>query len=182
MQITAGRFKGKKLLYPKKNIRPTMDKVRSAIFNILNANFPELLNQASVCDIFCGAGSVGIEALSRGAQSAVFIDNNRLTLQYLRKNLINIPAQVRILAGDARVVLKQLEPKQFDFIFLDPPYYKNLITAVLNKIALYQLLKDNGVIVVEHHKQEKFIVPERLKLFKQKQYQQTVISILINKE
>lgn len=182
MQIAGGIWKGKILDYPKKGLRPTTDKIRSAVFNMIEANFPDLLQCAKVCDIFCGAGAVGIEALSRGAQNATFIDKDRLTIRCLQNNVKEIEARTTIIPFDAIKALERIKSEKFDLIFLDPPYNMDLVEPVIKRIGEYHILNQKGIIVIEHHKKEKFAIPENLIMYKEKKYSDTVVTILINKE
>jgi 16S rRNA (guanine(966)-N(2))-methyltransferase RsmD len=181
MQIAAGKLKGKKLSYPARGLRPTTDKIRSALFNIIEANFPDLLKSANVCDIFAGAGAVGIEALSRGAASVTFIDNDRITLRYLTKNVQGYEDQVNMIGLDAVKAMQRIKTEKFDLIFLDPPYNMNLVAPVVEKIAEYDMLTLNGIAVVEHHKKESISIPDKLELYKEKKYSETVITILVKR-
>ncbi len=178
MKIIAGSLKGKRLVYPKGLLRATTDKLRGAIFNIIEANFPDVLKQANMCDIFAGAGAVGIEAISRGAKFVAFIENNRKIVQYLRQNLIGLEDRTQVITNDALRIIPQLKSHKFDIIFLDPPYNTGLVEPVIKKIMKYELLNKNGIIIIEHSEKEEFILPEGLNLFKRKDYNDTVISIL----
>jgi 16S rRNA (guanine(966)-N(2))-methyltransferase RsmD len=182
MRIIGGVLKGRTLYYPPYDIRPTTDKVRGAVFNMITANFPDLLNYATVCDIFAGAGAVGIEALSRGAQKVIFIENNKSTLRYLYKNLSGFETRAKILKIDARRALSYLKGEQFEIIYLDPPYNKGLIQPILDKIVGYRLLKPKGIVVVESHTAEQYSIPPPLEVYTRKQYKNTLITILIAKE
>jgi len=178
MRIIAGKLKGRILKYPKDRLRPTTDKIRGAIFNMIEANFPELLNQASVCDIFSGAGAIGIETLSRGAENVTFIENDKITLKYLRENLTGLENNIIIIPFDAHKVMDKIKSERFDMIFLDPPYNMGLIELLIEKIARHNILNKDGIIVIEHHKKEQFTIPENMVIFKRKDYNDTVITIL----
>lgn len=178
MQIVAGKLKGKKLMYPARGLRPTTDKIRSAVFNIIEANFPDLIVNANVCDIFAGGGAVGFEALSRGAASVTFIDNDQITLRYLYKNIQGFEASVNVIGFDAVKAIEKIKTSRFDLIFLDPPYNMNLVAPVIEKIAEYNLLTENGIVVVERHKKEVISLPDKLALYKEKKYSDTIITIL----
>ncbi|MCX8014795.1 MAG: 16S rRNA (guanine(966)-N(2))-methyltransferase RsmD [candidate division WOR-3 bacterium] len=193
MRIISGYFKNLPLKYPKKEkLRPTTDKIRNAVFNIISANFPRKLHQTKVCDIFAGSGAFGIEALSRGAKKAIFIENNRQILEALSENLqklsefkkrnaeLNIETQ--IIPADAEQGLNLLKNEQFDIIFLDPPYNQQLIQPVINKVVQNKLIASDGIIVIEHHCREFFSIPEGFLIFRQKQYGSTVVTIIIKKE
>ncbi len=171
-------MKNKQNKYAKSILRPTTNKVRSAIFNVITANFPDIFTDAQVLDIFAGSGAMGIEALSRGAGKAVFIENDRSTLKYLKENLADLYDKTEIIPMDASKALDEIKDERFDIIFLDPPYNKGLIEPVIIKIGKYQMLRKQGIIVIEHHKKEMFSIPENLKLFKKKEYSDTIITIL----
>jgi 16S rRNA (guanine(966)-N(2))-methyltransferase RsmD len=181
MKIIAGSLKGKILSYPKKGLRPTTDKVRGAIFNMVEANFPSLLNKTSVLDIFAGAGAVGIEALSRGANKATFIENNKITLKYLKANLKSLDDKTTIIPIDVIKALEKIRTGKFELIFLDPPYNMKLIEPAVTRIVKYNMLNINGILILEHHQNEQFIIPDDLELFKRKVYNDTVISIFVRR-
>jgi 16S rRNA (guanine966-N2)-methyltransferase len=178
VKIITGAFKGKVLKYPKGRLRPTTDKIRGAVFNMIEANFPDLLPDASVCDIFSGAGAIGIEALSRGAQDVTFIENDKNTLKYLHENLEGLEQSTTVMPMDARKAVEYLKSERFDLIFLDPPYNMNLIEPVIQNIAKYDIVKQNGIIVIEHHKKEIFSMPMNMTIFKRKDYKDTIVTIL----
>ncbi|MEO0076061.1 MAG: 16S rRNA (guanine(966)-N(2))-methyltransferase RsmD [candidate division WOR-3 bacterium] len=187
MRVVGGYFRNLTLKYPKDKLRPTTEKVRGAMFNMITANFPDKLKHAKVCDIFAGSGAFGIEALSRGAQKAIFIENNKQTLKTLSENLKQLSKitnhhqldlEIKVIPTDVQKALDLLKDEQFDIIFLDPPYNQQLIQPVINKIAQYNLLTANGIIVIEHHRLESFLIPENLSIFKQKKYHDTIITII----
>lgn len=182
MKIIAGTLKGKILHFPKTRIRPTTDKVRGAIFNMITANFPNILNDCSVCDIFAGTGAMGIEALSRGAKNVVFIETDKNALSYLRENLKGLESKTRVIPYDARRAIDKLQSAKCGVIFLDPPYNMGLLNPIIDKLVKFNILTKNGIIIVEHHQKEEFDIPENLGIFKRKSYNDTIITILINKE
>lgn len=149
---------------------------------MIEANFPELLHNASVCDIFSGAGAIGIESLSRGAKDATFIENDRVTIKYLKDNLKGLENKTTIISFNASKSLGYLKSEKFDIIFLDPPYNMHLIEPLIAKIAEHNILKQNGIIIIEHHKKEIFSMPLNMLLYKSKTHRDTVITILVNKE
>ncbi|MEO0093862.1 MAG: 16S rRNA (guanine(966)-N(2))-methyltransferase RsmD [candidate division WOR-3 bacterium] len=172
MRILAGMLKGKLLRYPKNKIRPTTELIRGAIFNILA---PKII-QARVADFFCGAGSLGIEALSRGAKLVYFFEKSKLALRYLRQNLGNLPGAF-IVEGDGLNKIKTIN-QQFDIIIADPPYEKGLINQFIKKVVKSKILAPNGVIVLQYHKKEAIALPEGLIIVKQKRYGDNLISII----
>lgn len=153
MRIISGSARGRRLLAPKDyRIRPTSDRVKESLFNILTV----LLNNFSGCrvlDIFAGTGNLGIEALSRGAADAVFIDDNREATALVQKNLIlaGFADRGKILHKEALAALKSLEFKDgpFGLVFLDPPYRLGLSEKVLEFLASSRLVDAGTVIVAE---------------------------------
>lgn len=156
MRIISGYYKGRKIsALPHKDTRPTTDKVRENIFNILGPI------EGDVLDLFAGTGALGIEALSRGAGGCIFIDGAKDAIGVLKKNTEGIEEPVEIYRNDYRRALKALSKreKSFDLIFLDPPYDKNIVSFALSEIKKLGLLKTGGRIVVETGKNETFKNP-----------------------
>lgn len=152
VRIIAGSVSGRKLKTPSGRLtRPTLDRTRESVFNILAATS---LRGASVLDVFAGTGALGLEALSRGAVSCVFID--QATQELLRKNIevCGFDAQCEVIAGPARRALARLQGRQFQFIFADPPYNKNLVNNTIAFIYQYKLLAFGGLLLMEHSKEE----------------------------
>ena len=173
MRIAGGKNKGRRIKVSKKGIRPTKGVVREAIFNVLSKR----IQDADVLDVFAGSGALGLEAVSRGASSCVFIENNAKTLM---KNIKNLAASSRIktIKDDFRVGLRRLRKKEFDIIFLDPPYHGNYIEKTTRLILLYNLLKNKGMIVAEHHSSEELILPDGLLILKRKNYGDTAVTFI----
>jgi len=151
LRIIAGQFKGRNLARIQgRNIRPTSDRVREAIFNIL-ARKP---NGSAVLDLFCGSGALGLEALSRGARTAVFIDIDDKSLAVLRKNisLCCVAALTRTIRWDIEKDLNCLHSNEliFDLVFMDPPYKLDVIQQTLQHLIQRQLLAQRAIVVVEH--------------------------------
>lgn len=156
MRVISGSYKGRKIHTLSHNdTRPTTDKVRENIFNILGAV------EGDVLDLFAGTGALGIEAISRGADSCIFIDGAKDAVKILKENTEGIEAEMEIYRNDYRRALKALAKrgKSFDLIFLDPPYRKNIVTHALSEIKTAGLLKAGGRIVVETGRDEKFTHP-----------------------
>lgn len=153
MRIISGKYKSRRIETLNSNdTRPTTDKVRENIFNILGVVDGEVL------DLFGGSGALGLEALSRGAESAIFIDGARDAVGVLKKNTRGIEERVEIYKNDYRRALKALarREKRFDLIFLDPPYLKGIVQDALVLIEELAILKEDGRIVVETHKDENY--------------------------
>ena len=148
MKILAGKYKNRPLKTPKGDrTRPTASKVRESIFSILQNQ----IEGARFLDLFAGSGSMGLEALSRGAESAVFIEKNRLAASCIRENLAKLGIIASVLQQDAQTALKRLtkEKEQFDIIYIDPPYSLDIL-PLLEKIP--PLLASDGIVILEQSK------------------------------
>ncbi|MFH4901868.1 16S rRNA (guanine(966)-N(2))-methyltransferase RsmD [Staphylococcus cohnii] len=154
MRVISGIHKSKPLESMEgRNTRPTMDKVKEGIFNSLHEV------SGIGLDLFAGSGALGIEALSRGMEKVIFVDQNFKAIKIIKANLqhLNIDEQAEVYKNNADRALKALSKReiQFDVIFLDPPYDKGLIDEALDGIIKFNLLKENGIIVCEfNHKEE----------------------------
>jgi 16S rRNA (guanine(966)-N(2))-methyltransferase RsmD len=157
MRIIAGIAKGRKLKSPKgMTTRPMLDRVKEALFSILSNR----INGAKVLDLFAGVGSLGIEALSREAESVVFVEDFKLSADILRQNLetTGLNNKTVLIEQDVEIFFKKIAPKnsQFDLIFMDPPYK---IDSVKLKGIFETLLKNNfiaeeGEIAYHHHSKQ----------------------------
>ncbi|MFC3419790.1 16S rRNA (guanine(966)-N(2))-methyltransferase RsmD [Salinicoccus hispanicus] len=156
MRIISGKYKTKKLAVLKSNdTRPTTDKVRENIFNILGPI------EGSVLDLFAGSGALGIEALSRGADEAMFIDGAKDAIGIIKENTSGIDEPVEIFRNDYRRALRAMSKRdrRFDLVFLDPPYHKGMVVTSLELIDSLDILAEGGRIVVETHKDEVYQTP-----------------------
>jgi 16S rRNA (guanine966-N2)-methyltransferase len=155
MRITAGKFKARTLAAPRNaSVRPTSDKVRQAIFNILDHKdfgFPFMLEGARVVDLFAGTGAMGLEAVSRGARYCLFVDDAAASRALIRENVeaFGLTGATKIWRRDASALgpLDTLSP--FDLAFLDPPYRKNLLTPALVGLRDGGWLNSPALIVAE---------------------------------
>ncbi len=148
MRIIGGKHRGRTLVpFKGSDVRPTSDRAKEALFNILS---PEI-SGANMLDLFCGSGSVGLEAISRGADLVVFNDSSRESLSILEKNLALLKESAKIYNLDYRVLLKQLDIT-FDIIFLDPPYKSDAGEQALRLISERKLLNTGGIAVLESDK------------------------------
>ncbi len=173
MRIAGGQNKGRRLKVSKKGIRPTKAVVREAIFNILSKK----IHDADVLDVFAGSGALGLEAVSRGANSCVFIEKIPKTLIKNVKKL-SATSKIQVIRGDFRVGLKRLKTAKFDIIFLDPPYHRNYIEKTTKLVLRYNLLKDKGIIVAEHSSDEELFLPDGLLILKKKYYGETAVTFI----
>lgn len=145
MRIIAGKHKGRKLnILKEQNVRPTSDRTRESIFNILQ----QRIRGSVVLDLFAGSGAMGIEAISRGAAS-VFNDADKKSVELIKGNLTLLNEQAEVLNCDCMTALTKLKGRTFDIIFLDPPYALD-IGAVFDKIREYGLLNARGMAIYEH--------------------------------
>ncbi|MGB0873175.1 MAG: 16S rRNA (guanine(966)-N(2))-methyltransferase RsmD [Solirubrobacterales bacterium] len=148
MRVVAGEFKGRRLIGPKgSDARPTSDKVREAIFSMLGP-----LNGERVLDLFAGTGALGIEALSRGASSATFVERDSKALAIVRKNLGEIIDDVdraTVMRGDSLRALSRLQDDSMDLVFVDPPYADAAELEPVLAQALPRVLAADGVVVTE---------------------------------
>lgn len=148
MRIVAGKFRAKRLTPPSHDIRPTLDKVKQALFTRLQFE----IEGARVLDLFCGSGALGIEALSRDAKKVVFCDVDNQSVSLTKKNIASLKIdnrqEVKVYRTDYLKYLRGAK-EQFDLIILDPPYEKDFYVPALEVIFEKKLLAPEGVIVCE---------------------------------
>ena len=166
IRIIAGIYKGRFLKIPDSSVtRPTMDKVRQAIFNALKDK-----TQGSVCvDLFAGSGAMGLEALSRGAKQVYFNDKDRKTFQVMKENILSLkPSEdCYVMAlSDYRLFLKKYSDIKFDLVFLDPPYRFNINSVIIEEMVERNMLNDDAVIVSEQEKENPEIEGFAMKEYK----------------
>lgn len=149
MRVISGTAKGRKLIAPSgMKTRPTGDRMKEDLFNILGSK----VFNSSFLDLFCGSGSVGIEALSRGASCSTFVDRSREAISATKKNLCNTHMEENsvIFSGNASDFLANVADKTYDIIFMDPPYENSLmVVPVLDHIKNGKLLADDGIVIIE---------------------------------
>lgn len=153
MRIIAGSYKNKSLQTPKGfSTRPTSNKLRAALFNICQ----QYIEGASFLDLFAGSGAMGLEALSRGAKEAVFVDNSRESAHCIQENLHLLKAEEKgeVICHDALKAIHLLEKRgrQFDIIYADPPYEQDYGSKVVDLIDRGSLLSENGQFFIEESK------------------------------
>ena len=180
MRIISGSLRGKKLhAFHGKDIRPTSDRTREAIFNILF----DQVRGAVVLDLFAGSGALGIEALSRGADMATFIDSAPAAVSLLEKNLraCRLEKRARIIVWDIERNLNCLPSHgpRYNLIFLDPPYHKNMIGPALTHLKESRVMMPGARLVLEHGSADE--IPGSLAGFElsdRKRYGKTLVSFL----
>lgn len=176
MRIISGSFKGKKILEPNDaTTRPLKDLTKESIFNILTHSnkFKINIKKSVILDLFSGVGSFGIECLSRGVEKVIFVENYIGVLPILKKNLSSLKEinNYQIIEKDIYKdnFLSKLDVK-FDIIFLDPPYKDKNIEKILSNIVINKSLKNNGIIIMHRHKNEKDNFLEKFQIIEERKY------------
>lgn len=159
MRIIGGKHRGTKLYTLEGlNTRPTLDRVKESLFSILQFDLPE----AMILDLFAGSGALGLEAISRGASKAILCDKSKDAIHTIEQNVekLKVKSDVQIFQKDYLSVLEILKTQneKFDIVFLDPPYETDFAEIASQKIAEYELLKENGIIIIETDQTEKVVL------------------------
>lgn len=182
MRIIGGSLKGKKLFSPPgKKVRPTADRLRETIFNILSDKIPGTI----VLDLFSGTGAFGIESLSRGAKQAVFVEKSREALHVIQRNIkaCALGKQAQVIKWDIAKNLNCLRriPFRYDLVFMDPPYDRGMVQKGIGNLYHSDCVHQGGCIVIEHSVLEP--IPENTKefaIFDQRKYGKTLVTFLTN--
>jgi 16S rRNA (guanine966-N2)-methyltransferase len=197
LNIIGGSLKGKRLVTPAgRFVRPTSGRVREALFNIIGAE----VYQAIVLDLFAGSGAMGLEALSRGAAGAVFVDSSAVSLNAIKKNIqaCDLSDRTRVVDCDATKELSHLTPPtlsvknnpdregetgpKFNLIFLDPPYRQALVLPVLSALHQSRILANGATVVAEHSRYERIATNHYKNSFfqqsDQRRYGKTLVSFM----
>ncbi len=184
MRIIGGEYRGRKIRYPElEQVRPTKDRVREAVFNMI----AEWISGARVLDLFAGSGSYGLEAVSRGAASVLFVEENGQCVRTIGENVdtLGCSARTLIISGDVFDALKRFGSagkEKFDLIFADPPFRQDTAKKTLLAINNYDIVNRSGLLVIEHHVGESLQgVAGDITLFKQKTYKDISISLFKRK-
>ncbi|RQD69534.1 MAG: 16S rRNA (guanine(966)-N(2))-methyltransferase RsmD, partial [Tindallia sp. MSAO_Bac2] len=161
MRVITGKARGRKLkMCFDKEVRPTSQRAKEGIFNKIG---PYLEGEVFL-DLFAGSGSMGIEAISRGAELCIFIEKNSECVKIIYENLkiTGLCDFARIYKMDVRKGLKKIlkEKISLDYIFMDPPYFKDYYIPVIEEIERLSILKETGILIVEHYKG--IVLPERI--------------------
>jgi len=158
MRVIAGKYRSRRLRsLPGFDLRPTADRLRETLFDVLSAGDPNALLATVWVDLFAGTGAVGIEALSRGARMVYFVDSSPRSAELIKANLqaLNVEADFKILRQDFLPALQNMEDMaiQADFLFLDPPYaMEDIYHRALHRLSESPVLKPDSVVVAEHQK------------------------------
>ena len=180
MRIITGTSKGRRLVTPKnQSVRPTSDRVKESIFNILGRD----VEGKVVLDLFAGTGNLGIEALSRGAEKALFVEKGRQAIRLIQRNISQCGMQERseILSRDVcrAIGILSRRGESFDLILMDPPYAKGLIQETLTKLLSTRIYHDGTILLIEHDRREP--LPEKVEgwsVMRRQEIGDTVISFL----
>jgi 16S rRNA (guanine966-N2)-methyltransferase len=178
VRVIAGSAGGLRLTVPRRGVRPTMDRVKAAIFSSLGSR----VTGARVLDLFAGAGGLGIEALSRGAAAALFVESNREAADAIERNILATHLTANVRRRDVFEFLRHARG-EFHIIFADPPYEptadgENFTDLLLNNRALLRLLAADGVFVLEKRPGELVTIPDDWNLLRERRYGATAVLFL----
>lgn len=154
MRIISGKARGTKLFTLEgKNTRPTLDRVKEAIFSIIQGK----IQDAQILDLFSGSGAIGLEFLSRGAQKAVLCDNSKEAVSIIKKNIekTHMEQNAQVINSDFENCLEKLKNNKFDIIYLDPPYATDYISKALKRILELDIARQESIIIIETDDEER---------------------------
>lgn len=181
MRVVGGRLRGRKLASPASHtIRPTADRLRESVFNILTHRFGDPIPSARVLDLFAGTGALGIEAISRGAAFALFVDNGTEARALLRSNVeaLALGGVTKVFRRDATNLGPAHPVEPFSLVFLDPPYGKGLAEKALASLRAGGWLSLQALLVVEEAKAAGFSAPEGFEELERRVYDDTELVFL----
>lgn len=184
MRVISGKVKGSRLIAPNNmNVRPTTDRIKEAIFSSIQG----YIEGSTVLDLFAGTGSLGIEALSRGASKVYFADNSKDSIAIINENLMKtkLEQQSEVLFMDAKLAMNKIarEGVELDVVFLDPPYGKDILESIMTELIDSKLVKNDTIIITEHEKD--ISLKDKMKSFykfKEKKYGKIIISFFKSEE
>ena len=176
MRVVGGRLRGRPLASPKSSaIRPTADRLREALFNILVHAYDDPISEARVLDLFAGTGALGIEAVSRGARFALFVDNGAEARALMRNNVesLGLGGVTKVYRRDATNLGAAHPVEPFSLAFLDPPYGQDLAAAALASARSGGWLTPEALVVVEEAAKTAFVPPEGFAELERRRYDDT---------
>ena len=156
MRIISGKARGTKLYTLEgTNTRPTLDRVKESVFNIIQSD----INEAIVLDLFSGSGAIGLEMLSRGAKRAVLCDKSKEAFEIIKKNIekTHMKENAEIYNLDFDACIEKVKNQKFDIIYLDPPYETTYISKSLEKIIRYNMIEQDGTIIIETDDEQRIL-------------------------
>jgi 16S rRNA (guanine966-N2)-methyltransferase len=184
MRVIGGSWRGRRLEAPAgRNTRPTSDRAREAVFNILahgthTGSEGSPIPEARVLDAFAGSGALGIEALSRGAAHATFLDNDPAAIRAIETNRANLKALDRAMVRRADCLAPPRAPAACDLVFLDPPYGQGLAGPALTALARAGWIAEGALCVVEQQHDEGLAVPDGFELITERRYGKAKMTVL----
>jgi 16S rRNA (guanine966-N2)-methyltransferase len=181
MRVVGGRLKGRSLASPSsRDIRPTADRLRESLFNILIHAYGDPIEGGRVLDLFAGTGALGIEAISRGAAFALFVDNGAEARALLRNNIeaLGLGGVTKVFRRDASDLGPAHPVEPFSLVFLDPPYGKKLAEKALASLRDGGWLTPSAMLVVEEAKAAGFVAPEGYEELERRAYDDTELVFL----
>ncbi|MDD3443897.1 MAG: 16S rRNA (guanine(966)-N(2))-methyltransferase RsmD [Zavarzinia sp.] len=182
MRIVAGRNRGRILATPEdRNVRPSSDRLREAVFSILGAGVPPLPQDARVLDVFAGTGAMGLEAFSRGAADVVLIEKDKGALRLIAENVERVRGQgaCRVMAADATAPGRPPAGFAAELVFLDPPYGKGLCEAALAALDAGGWLAADVLVVAEHDGREEPAWPTGFVVRDRRRYGKGAVTFLV---
>lgn len=180
MRVVGGSFRGRRLATPHSDaIRPTTDRAREALFNILEHAYPGVIEGARVLDLFAGSGALGIEALSRGAVFCLFVEPAARARALVRQNIesLGLAGRTRVFRRDATHLGPIGTMQPFNLVFADPPYGKGLGEKAIASAVAGHWLKEDALIVVEEAEATPFEPPAGIALHERRTYATTTLAI-----
>lgn len=177
MRVISGKCRGTNLVAPEGlKTRPTTDRIKETLFNMINFD----LLDCDFLDLFSGSGAIGIESLSRGANSSTFVDMDKDAFRCITQNLekTRLKDKATVINTDIFMALNKLKGKKYDIIFMDPPYALAEIEKTLQTVADYGLLKEDGYIILERSTDKTINLPQNLVLWKEKVYKTTTLTFI----
>ncbi len=176
LRLTGGSFTGRKLYVPDIGVRPATNLVREAIFSTLSNMFEDGIEGLSFLDLYAGTGSLGLEAISRGASRVTFIDNSRASIVSIKRNMELLGFSGSVIKSDVSNFLKRNRNLKYDVIFFDPPYKLEDIDGVLELLGMAIDSQTSPILVYERfYKKELPDLNKNFELLKRKKYGQTEV-------
>ncbi len=184
IRVIAGKFRGRKLKVPRGiDIRPTANRVREALFNLLSSmlNWNDML----VLDLFAGSGALGLEALSRGAKKTIFVESSKKHAKILMENIEMLSlkkTKYELIRSRSELWITNFaDPKQPCLCFLDPPYLSDEYNHILEKLASLSVIRSGSLIVVESSVTREIMFTEKMELLKHRRYGSITLDILLKR-
>jgi 16S rRNA (guanine966-N2)-methyltransferase len=180
LKIISGKFKNRSIPVPlKAKFKPSTTKLREAIFSIIYSwKFDIKLEDANVLDLFCGSGSLGLEALSRGAKFATFVDISQEEVERLKDFIKKISQEEVTQVFRANATRLPLATKKYDIVLIDPPYFENLASGALESLARNDWLAESAIVIIESARSQPLVIPESYTQVDMRTYSKTKLIFL----